>query len=247
MPDGPTPASMATMTAALLTAQQEDLITREVRGWLQASKKPESVQAHRVPRELLSYWKQFSLLRIRQDGLLERKWIPTNGQASERFLVCVPESKIEETLHLCHSTLVTNHPGIQGTLDVCRRNFFWPGMTRDVELYVEACLPCARSKPPRAFMKVKRQHVRAWSFNDCVVIDHIEPEKLGLSPGRFKNILSITDVWSGYVVACATRDQTAEETIENIIHKWILAGHGVPKRILSDNGPGFASMFYKEV
>ena len=114
VPDGPTPTTMATMTAVLLTAQQEDLILREVRGWLQANKKPESVQAHRVPRELLSYWKQFSLLRIRQDGLLERKWIPTNGQASERFLVCVPESKIEEILHLCHSTLVTNHPGIQG-------------------------------------------------------------------------------------------------------------------------------------
>ena len=95
-------------------------------------------------------------------------------------------------------------------------------------------------------MKLKRQHVRAWKFGDSVQIDHIEPEKLGLSVGQFKNVLSITDVWSGYVIACATKGQTAEETIDKIIHKWILQGHGIPKQLISDNGPGFASAFYKE-
>ena len=107
-------------------------------------------------------------------------------------------------------------------------------MSKDVELFINACLSCAKTKPPRASMKVKRQHFRAWQFNDVIEIDHMEPEKLGLLSGRFKNILSITYVWSGYVVSCATEGQTAEETIDRIIHRWILAGNGVPKEVISD-------------
>ena len=240
------PNSLRSTNANLKSAQEEDVILREVRRWLVAKTKPGSLQAVRAPKELVTYWKQFDLLQLRKDGLIERKWVSPNTIVPDRYLICIPDCKIEEILTMCHSTLVTNHPGVQNTLDFCRRYFFWPGMAKDVELFIEACLPCARSKPPRAFMKAKRQHVRAWQFNDAIEIDHIEPEKLGLSSGRFKNILSITDVWSGYVVACATKGQTAEETIDRIIHRWVLSGHGVPKEVISDNGPGFASAFYKE-
>ena len=179
---------------------------------------------------------------------MERRWVhtPTSLHTGDRYLACVPETKIEEVLELCHASRVANHPGIQGTLEICRRHFYWPGMTRDVQLFVEACTTCARAKPPRSFMKAKRQHLTAWKFGDCLVIDHIEPEKLGLSAGKFKYILSLTDVWSGYVVAVPTRSQTAKDTISIIMHKWILT-HGVPKRIVSDRGPGFASQFYKAV
>ena len=241
--------ALAGMITKIKEAQEQDHVLKEVIGWLLKQEPPSSIQAHRAPKELISYWKQYNCKFLRlKDGILERRWVSNakNQPAQEKYLTCIPETMIEEVLKLCHSSLAANHPGIQGTTEVCRRFYYWPGMAKDIELYIEACIICAKSKPPRSFMKAKRKHVRAWKFGDLITIDHIEPEKLGLSSGHFKYILSITDVWSGYVVACATRSQTADDTISKIMHKWVLV-HGVPKGIVSDNGPGFASKFYQAV
>jgi transposase InsO family protein len=119
-------------------------------------------------------------------------------------------------------------------------------MTRDVELYVNACTTCGQVKQPRSYSKAKRKHVIAHKFNDIIQIDHIELEKLGLSAGGKKYILSITDVWSGFVVAVSTNSQKAEENISLIMHNWVLK-HGVPRNIVSDGAPGFKAKFYKSV
>ena len=102
------------------------------------------------------------------------------------------------------------------------------------------------AKHPNAYMKAKRNHVIAHQYNDILMIDHIEVEKLGLSAAGKKYILTMTDVWSGYVVAVTTNSQKAEDTISIIMHKWVL-WHGVPREIISDNGPGFRSQFYQAI
>ena len=58
----------------LQKAQESDDILREVRNWVHECRKPRAVQANRTPVELLSYWRQFDLLKI-ENGLLMRKWV----------------------------------------------------------------------------------------------------------------------------------------------------------------------------
>ena len=77
------------------------------------------------------------------------------------------------------------------------------------------------------------------------MLDHIEPEKLGLAASGNKYILSMTDAYSGYVVAAATNSQKAEQNIALIMHKWVLI-HGVPREIISDNARGFRATFYQD-
>ena len=48
-----------------------------------------------------------------------------------------------------------------------------------------------------AYYKAKHQHIVAHKFNDILVIDHIEPEKLGITNSGNKYILTMTDTWSG--------------------------------------------------
>ena len=243
----PSITELSSMLNEIKKVQELDPILSSVKRWLIAEKKPDALQAHRVPKELLSYWKQFELLHLK-DEIIMRKWIAINkgNKELDRDLVCVPETMQEEVLKMCHSSLSVNHPGINATLDICRKFYYWPGMSLDVELYTKACITCGMCKPAQSFMKVKRQHVVANKFNDILVIDHIEPEKLGLSANRFKYILSLTDVWSGYVTAVSTKTQTAEETISLIMHRWVLQ-NGVPRDVIADNAPGFRAKFYQAV
>ena len=232
---------------AIKTAQDSDAILKIVKGWLQSGVKPESIQAFRAPKELVSYWKQFTLLSL-EDGVVMRKWIAINNGSTEneKQLICVPEKNQERVLEMCHTSLIANHPGVKLTLDVCRRYYYWPGMANDVELFVKACVTCARVKAPQAYYKAKRQHIIAHKFNDILIIDHIEPEKLGITNSGNKYILSMTDAWSGFVVAVSTNSQNAETNISRIIHKWVLP-YGVPREVISDNAPGFKAKFYRAV
>jgi hypothetical protein len=230
--------------SAIRAAQASDSILSMVKDWLLTGAKPVNIQAFRAPKELVSYWKQFSLLSLK-DGIIMRKWIAVDKE-EERLLICVPESNQEAVLKMCHTSLVANHPGIKLTLDICRRYYYWPGMSQDVELYVKACITCARVKQPQAYSKAKRQHIIAREFNQILVIDHIECEKLGITGAGNKYILSMTDVWSGYVVAAATNSQRAVENISIIMHKWALI-HGFPREIICDNAPGFRAAFYQAV
>jgi hypothetical protein len=191
--------------AVIEKAQDSDAVLKTVKQWLLSGAKPQSIQAFRAPKQLLSYWKQYSLLSLK-DGLIMRKWIPLNNGEKEQecHLICVPENNCEAVMKMCHASLMANHPGIKLTLDICRRYYYWPGMTNDVELFVKACITCGRVKAPQAYSKAKRQHIIAHKFNDVLVIDYVEPEKIGITASGNKYILSMTDMWSGYVVAAAT-------------------------------------------
>ena len=142
----PTIASLA----AIQEAQASDPILASVKEWLLTGVKPQSIQAFRAPKELVSYWKQFNLLSLK-DGIIMRKWIPVNNgdEEDERLLICVPEKNQEPVLNMCHTSLIANHPGIKLTLDICRRYYYWPGMTHDIELYVKACITCGKVKQPQ--------------------------------------------------------------------------------------------------
>ena len=67
-----------------------------------------------------------------------------------------------------------------------------------------------------------------------------------MTSSKNKYILSMTDVWSGYVTAAATNSQSAVQNISLIMHKWILV-HGTPREIVSDGAPGFRAAFYQAV
>jgi hypothetical protein len=89
------------------SAQENDVILKEVRSWVDKGEKPKELQKLRLPPDLIRYWKQFNLLAVKH-GVLCRKWIYHdklhNQIEIERFLVLVPETLREEVLNLHHST-----------------------------------------------------------------------------------------------------------------------------------------------
>ena len=86
----------------------------------------------------------------------------------------------------------------------------------------------------------------ASAFNDVLVIDHIVPERDIVTKRNNRYILSITDVFTGYLMALPAKTKTSEETIRLINTNWC-AWKGWPKEIIADNDPGFTSTFYNAV
>ena len=225
-------------------AQKGDNILKQVYDWVIKKEKPKAIQANRVPSELLSYWKQFELLSVKR-GLLRRRWVDTKNSVNDRELVIIPLSLQETVLKIVHEQ-ESGHAGVANSLELCRRHFYWPGMSGCFKLWVAACYKCAASKPPQAYSKAPLQHILFHEFNAGIVIDHIEPEKVGATPRGYKYILTMTDCWSNYLVAVPTKSQRAEESISLIRRYWI-DRFGIPKEMMSDNHPSFRSKYFETV
>ena len=225
--------------------QDKDKILSVVKDWIKAGEKPK-IQTNRTPAMLVSLWKQFSQLTIAKDGLLLRKWVSTKDADQGRNLIVIPENQIEEIMKLHHSTLASCHPGVDNSVDLCRRKFYWPKMVEDFKEYIAACEKCSAIKQPQKYLKAPLRHMLFHSFNDCIIIDHIVPESEGRTPRGYRYILTITDAWSNYVVAIPVKTQTAKDNIQHIVRRWVLT-FGMPKEIIVDNHPGFRAEFFKSV
>ena len=72
-----------------------------------------------------------------KDGMLFRKgkvWIPSDP--SLRKLIMESE----------HDSRVAGHVGMDKTMELDDRNFYWPEMAKDIEDYVRSCEDCLKNK-----------------------------------------------------------------------------------------------------
>ena len=51
-----------------------------------------------------------------------------------------------EIIRLHHDTPVGGHGGQWKTVELVTRNYWWPGVTKEVKRYVEGCDTCQRNK-----------------------------------------------------------------------------------------------------
>lgn len=225
--------------------QDKDANMKIVKDWVKKGERPK-IQTNRTPAALVSLWKQFNMLKLSNDGLLLRKWISKKEPEEEKSLIVVPDSLVEGIMDVHHSSLRTCHPGVDLSVDLCRREFYWPKMTEDFKEFIAACEKCSAIKQPRRYLRAPLQHLQFHNFNDCLIIDHIVPESIGRTARGFRYILTLTDAWSNYLVAVPVRTQTSKENIEQILRRWVMI-FGIPKEIILDNHPGFSSEFFHSV
>ena len=151
--------------------QAKNSIIKEVMIWISnLGEKPCNLQAIGAPKELETLWKQFKTL-VMEDGLLKKKWFEV-GIKKSKTLVIVPEMIREEVMEKTHNSILTGHPGVEISYLTCRKDFYWPRMRDDFELYVAACMVGSSVKQPQAYSRVKHiLYMIYHQFNDCVLID----------------------------------------------------------------------------
>jgi len=80
--------------------------------------------------------------------LRDEEWQEENGVMLKDGKVYVPKDKKlrAEVIRLHHNTLVGGHGGQWKTTELVTRNFWWPGVTKEVKKYIEGCDACQRNK-----------------------------------------------------------------------------------------------------
>ena len=134
-----------------------------------------------------------------------------------------------------HNPPVYGHPGIKRTTQLVERNYWWPGLWRDVLEYVKGCAECQRNKvnnrPMHAPLVPIPPKINALPF-ETVTLDFIT--KLPISDG-YDAILTVTDhdcTKAAVFIPC-NEDITAEGTAELYV-KHVFLRYGLPSRVISD-------------
>lgn len=225
-------------TGELAELQKADaVIDRFLHYWNQKVK-PTASQRRNEYGHVLLLVKQWDRL-VLDDGVLYRCVCdPLQGELRQMVLPAVLKEKV---LNSVHDQL--GHQGIERSVSLARQRCYWPKMHKEIEEYVKRCKRCTLVKMPSPSIRPSLGHLLASRPLEIVAMDYTVLDK---ASNGMENVLVLTDVFTKFLWAVATKDQTAVTTARVLVKDWCLR-FGVPLRIHSDQGRAFESRVVAEL
>jgi len=119
------------------------------------------------------------------------------------------------------------------------RNFWWPGINREVKQYVEEYDACQKNKncmqAPAGKLMPNSIPEKPWSH---ILADFIT--KLPLAQG-YNSILVVVDRLTKMAHFIPTTEKTTAGGLARLFRDNVWKLHGLPKSIISDRGPQFTA------
>ena len=138
-----------------------------------------------------------------------------------------------------HEGICGNHPGRRTLAHRAHtQGYYWPTMKSDAADYVKKCDPCQRMSP---ILKSPVQDLvsisspRSFSQWGIDIMGPLPP-----APAQKKLLLVTTDYFSKWIEADAFAS-IKDRDVNRFIWKNIVCQFGIPRSIVSDNGPQFDS------
>ena len=219
-----------------------DNILIDVIQWVESGAKSPDINPRQCHKETWFYWRKFDLLQFK-NGILRMKIIVPENRANDYYAVIVPYSLISRILYQYHDSMSTCHAGVSKSIDHCARSYYFYGMKREFRLYIAACLTCNRTKQTHAFLRAPLRPIHYHHFGQGIAIDHLEPTKTPTPRGHVA-LLTITDMFSSFVVCVPVKSTSTEETIRVLMDRWFTI-FGFCEGIHHDLGSGFTSYLFK--
>jgi hypothetical protein len=149
-----------------------------------------------------------------------------------------------QVLAECHDTPYAGHVGRTKTFHNVRKNFWWPGMARDVRRFVASCDSCQRMKPtnkhPVGLLQPLPVPGDTW---DSVSMDFIV--SLPQTAAGFTAVAVFVDRVSKMVHLAPCHDTRTAEDFAELFFQHVFRLHGLPSEIVSDRDPLFTSKFWR--
>jgi transposase InsO family protein len=168
--------------------------------------------------------------------------VKQKNRSLNSYAVVVPQQLRETILNAHHNDRLAAHIGRDKMFDQMRSRYFWAGMYEDLSRWVNACLLCAKRKPPQPKNQGLLHPVQASSPFEIVAIDILGP--LNKTKRNYKYILVCIDLFTNWVEAGPLRTLEASETAE-MVYRLIITRFGCPMKILTDQGTQFTSNLFK--
>eukprot|EP00253_Pinus_taeda_P002642 PITA_02642 len=150
----------------------------------------------------------------------------------------------EKILDEKHRIPYAGHPSYQKLITLLKKEYYWPGMKKDVVEYLARCLECQQ-------VKAEHQHpagllqpipIPKWKW-ETITMDFIT----GLPKSKRNNdsIMVVVDKLSKSSHFIPVQSTYRAAQIENIFMQNIFKLHGLPKVIISDRDVKFTSAFWR--
>lgn len=151
----------------------------------------------------------------------------------------IPENLRNSIIERFHNSPTAAHGGMGKTLDLIRRNFYWPGMVTDVRQYIRECEICKCSKHPNIVL-------RPQMGNPVITLrpfQRLYVDILGPYPRSKKGhigLFIVLDHFTKFHWLCPLKKFTSN-IIQEFLLETIFHTYGVPEDLVSDNGSQFKS------
>jgi len=178
--------------------------------------------------------------------LRDEEWKIEDGVVLKERRIYVPEGELRgEVIQLHHNTPIGGHGGRWKTTELVTRNYWWPGVTKEVGKYVDGCDACQRyknrSEAPAGKLMPNAILEKPWSH---ISADFIT--KLSLAQG-YDAILVVYDRFSKMAHFIATTEKTSAEGLAKLFRDHVWKLHGLPESIISNRGVQFPAGMMKEM
>jgi len=179
--------------------------------------------------------------------LRDEEWREEDGLMLKEGKVYMPKDEAlrVEIIRLHHNTPMGGHGGQWKTAEMVTRNFWWPGVTREVKQYVEGCNACQRNKnrteQPAGKLMPNSIPDKAWTH---ISADFIT--KLPLVQG-YDSILVVVDWFTKMAHFVPTTEKTTVEGLARLFRDNVWRLYGLPESIISNRGPQFAAGLMREL
>ncbi|GJV96724.1 putative reverse transcriptase domain-containing protein [Tanacetum coccineum] len=176
-------------------------------------------------------------LERKEDGglyLAERIWVPVYGNL--RTLI----------MNEAHATRYSVHPRADKMYYDLRGLYWWPGIKKDIAMYVSKCLTCykvkAEHQKPSGLLQ--QPEIPKWKWEN-ITMDFIN--KLLRTSSGHDSIWVIVDRLTKSAHFLAIRKDYKIERLTRLYINEIIARHGVPVSIISDRDSYFTSRFWQSL
>jgi len=178
--------------------------------------------------------------------LRDEEWEVEDGIVMKEGRIYVPEEDLRrEIIQLHHDTPVGGHGGRWKMMELIGRNYWWPGITKEIERYVDRYSACQRYKNQSEVLAGKLMPnaipEKPWSHISANFIT-----KLPLAQG-YNAILVVCNCFSKMAYFIATTEKTSAEGLAKLFWDHIWKLHGLPESIISDRRVQFAVEMMKEL
>lgn len=172
---------------------------------------------------------------VLQDDILYHIALPVKHDPEYRLQLVLPESLRKEALIELHDHF--GHMGIDKTHHLLRSRYYWTGMYKDVVEHLDSCDACRSRKIKVQKAPMQEAYIPQYPF-ECVGIDTVGP----FPESEYGNsyIIVMVDHFSGWPEAFAVSHNNGE-TVAQLLFEEIIARHGCPTSITSDNGKEFCN------
>jgi hypothetical protein len=159
--------------------------------------------------------------------------------------LCVPTSERAKMIWESHYSRMAGHFGMEKTVVILQKHFYWPKLRQDVSKYIRSCTACAISKPT-----IKKQGLytplptpeKPW---ESISMDYMS----GLPSTKQGNdcVFVVIDRFSKMAILTACKKNITVEDTAKLFFERVWVHFGIPQTIISDRDNRFLNTFWSSL